>query len=129
MRWFLLLPLLVGCSQSELAGLQQKLDQYADLSANSQSLHGVLSGAALESAEKSLELQSELGLTQIGLARFEVLSAANGLGSGCLDLSDLELVNSKGELIRTSRSERVEFEVEYEPNFVITSLEVSENPC
>ena len=129
MRLLLLLPLLVGCSQSDATGLQQTLDEYASLSAQASPLGSVLTGDALASAQKSEELLENLGITQIGQAKFEVLAAAEGEGQGCLDLSGVELLNAKGERIIPSRPDRVAFEASYEANFLISSLVITEEPC
>ncbi len=129
MRLLLLLPLLVGCSQSDATRLQQTLDEYASLSAQASSLGSVLTGDALASAQKSEELLENLGITQTGLAKFEVLAAAEGEGEGCLDLSSVELLNAKGERIIPSRPDRVAFEASYEANFLISFLVITEEPC
>jgi hypothetical protein len=129
MRLILLLPLLVGCSQSDATGLQQTLDEYASLSAQASPLGSVLTGDALASAQKSEELLENLGITQIGQAKFEVLAAAEGEGQGCLDLSGVELLNAKGERIIPSRPDRVAFEASYEADFLISSLVITEEPC
>jgi hypothetical protein len=129
MRLLLLLPLLVGCAQSEQVMLQQTLDEYAKLSSQSDSLVTVLTGEALASAENSAQLLEKLGISQTGLARFEVSEAVNGLGRGCLDMSEVELVDAQGELIIPSRPDRVEFEAGYEQNFLISSLFISEQSC
>ncbi len=129
MRLLLLLPLLVGCSQSDATRLQQTLDEYASLSAPASSLGSVLTGDALASAQKSEELLENLGITQIGQAKFVVLAAAAGEGQGCLDLSGVELLNAKGERIIPSRPDRVAFEASYEANFLISSLVMTEEPC
>lgn len=129
MRLLFLLPLLVGCSQSELSALQRTLDQYAELTATKSSLASVLTGEALVSAEKSSRLLESLGITQSGLAEFEVLAASDGVGSGCLDLSAVELSNQKGERVQPSRPDRVEFEVKYEANFLISSISIGDEPC
>ena len=129
MRLLLLLPLLVGCSQSDATRLQQTLDEYASLSAQASSLGSVLTGDALASAQKSEELLENLGITQIGQAKFEVLAAAEGEGQGCLDLSGVELLNAKGERIIPSRPDRVAFEASYEANFLVSSLVMTEEPC
>ncbi len=109
--------------------LQQTLDEYAKLSSQSDSLVTVLTGEALASAEKSAQLLEKLGISQTGLARFEVSEAVNGLGRGCLDMSEVELVDAQGELIIPSRPDRVEFEAGYEQNFLISSLFISEQSC
>ncbi len=129
MRLLLLLPLLVGCSQSDATRLQQTLDEYASLSAQASPLGSVLTGDALASAQKSEELLENLGITQIGQAKFEVLAAAEGEGQGCLDLSGVELLNAKGERIIPSRPDRVAFEASYEANFLISSLVITEETC
>ena len=129
MRLLLLLPLLVGCSQTDATGLQQTLDEYASLSAQASPLGSVLTGDALASAQKSEELLENLGITQTGQAKFEVLAAANGQGEGCLDLSGGELLNAKGERIIPSRPDRVAFEASYEANFLVSSLVITEEPC
>lgn len=129
MRFLLLLPLLVGCSQSDATGLQQTLDEYASLSAQASPLGSVLTGDALASAQKSAELLENLGITQTGQAKFEVLAAAKGQGEGCLDLSGVELLNAKGERIIPSRPDRVAFEASYEATFMVSSLVITEEPC
>ncbi len=129
MRLLLLLPLLVGCSQSDATRLQQTLDEYASLSAQASPLGSVLTGDALASAQKSEELLENLGITQIGQAKFEVLAAAEGEGQGCLDLSGVELLSAKGERIIPSRPDRVAFEASYEANFLISSLVMTEEQC
>ena len=129
MRWLLLLPFLVGCSQSEVPDLQQSLDRYAELSSRSGSLESVLTGDALKSAQQSFQLLTDLKITQRGLARFEVLAAENGVGAGCLDLADVDFLNANGELIRPARQERVLFQARYQNNFMISSLVISEDPC
>lgn len=129
MRLLLLLPLLVGCSQSDSTRLQQTLDEYASLSAQASPLGSVLTGNALASAQKSEELLAKLGITQIGQAKFEVLAAAEGEGQGCLDLSGVELLNAKGERIIPSRPDRVAFEASYEANFLISSFVIMEETC
>lgn len=129
MRLLFLLPLLVGCSQSELPALQRTLDRYAELTAQGGSLESVLSGEALESAEKSNQLLESLGLSQSGLAKFELLAADEGMGKGCLDVSAVELFNQKGERVSPTRSDRVEFAVQYENDFSITSLSIGDQPC
>lgn len=129
MRFLFLLPLLVGCGQTDATRLQQTLDEYASLSARAGSLGTVLTGEALASANKSAELLENLGITQTGQAKFDVMAAADGIGQGCLDLSDVELLNTKGELIVPSRPDRVEFEAGYGPNFLISSLIITEQKC
>lgn len=129
MRLLFLLPLLVGCGQSELPALQRTLDRYAELTAQGGSLESVLSGEALESAEKSNQLLESLGLSQSGLAKFELLAADEGMGKGCLDVSAVELFNQKGERVSPTRSDRVEFAVQYENDFSITSLSIGDQPC
>lgn len=129
MRLLLLLPLLVGCSQSDATRLQQTLDEYASLSAQASQLGSVLTGDALASAQKSEALLENLGITQTGQAKFEVLAAAGGEGEGCLDLSGVELMNAKGERIIPSRPDRVAFEASYEANFLVSSLVITEEPC
>lgn len=129
MRLLLLLPLLLGCSQSDATRLQQTLDEYARLSAQASSLGSVLTGDALASAQKSEELLENLGITQTGQAKFELVAAAEGEGEGCLDLSGVQLLNAKGELIIPSRPDRVAFEASYEANFMISSLVITEETC
>jgi hypothetical protein len=129
MRLLLLLPLLVGCSQSDATRLQKTLDEYASLSAQASQLGSVLTGDALASAQKSEELLENLGITQIGRAKFVVLAAAEGEGEGCLDLSGVELLNAKGERIIPSRPDRVAFEASYEANFLVSSLVITEELC
>lgn len=129
MRLLFLLPLLVGCSQSELPALQRTLDRYAELTAQGSSLETVLGGEALDSAEKSNQLLQSLGLSQSGLAKFELLAAGEGIGRGCLDMSAVALFNQKGERVSPTRPDRVEFEVQYEDDFLISSLSIGDQPC
>lgn len=128
MRWIFLLPLLVGCSANDQIRLQQTLDEYALLSAQSRPLASVLTGEALQSAQRSSQLLQDLKISQRGLAEFEVWSAEAGVGSGCLDLSEVELVNEKGELVNPARPDRVEFQAHYADD-LISSLVISERPC
>lgn len=129
MKLLLLLPFLVGCGPSEQAELQKALNQYAELSAQSAPLEGVLTGEALKSSLKSADLLVAVGLTQQGKAIFEVQAAGEGLGIGCLDMSAVELINSQGERVRPIRPSRVEFEAQYEENFLISSLAISDKKC
>ena len=129
MRLLFLLPLLVGCSHSELPALQRTLDLYAELTAQGGSLESVLIGEALESAEKSRQLLASLGISQSGLAKFELLAAGEGMGNGCLDLSAVELFNRKGERVSPTRPDRVEFAVQYQADFLISALSIGDQPC
>jgi hypothetical protein len=129
MRWFLIVPLLVGCSASELQQIQSSFTNYAQLSARLAPLESVLSGPALESAQQSYQLLESLRLTQQGLASFEVQTAERGRATGCLDVGDVKFLNQKGELISPDRANRTTFTATYNSSFLITELLVSGEPC
>ncbi|CAB4549650.1 MAG: hypothetical protein F2536_04790 [Actinobacteria bacterium] len=129
MRWLILIPLLVGCTGSELQQIQNSLTNYAKLSARLAPLDSVLGGAALASAQQSYQLIESLQLTQQGLASFEVETAEQGRARGCLDVGEVKFRNQKGELIAPDRPARSIFSATYDSSFLITELRVSEEPC
>ena len=129
MRWLIMFPLLVGCAASEVDKVQTSLDRYASLSAAVAPLESVLGGPALASAQRNYQLLHSLELAQQGLASFEVSSAAGGFVSGCLDLSDVEFFNQRGELLEIDRQDRARFTATYDSEYLISSLEVSQESC
>lgn len=79
---------------------QVLLDQYALNAATTEALPKYLTADALESAIKSAELVSALGLQQIGTAIFENLEVRNNsLLSACLDVSNVQFVDSQGQSV------------------------------
>jgi hypothetical protein len=123
MRWLIMFPLLVGCAASEVDKVQTSLDRYASLSAAAAPLESVLSGPALASAQRNYQLLHSLELAQQGLASFEVSSAAGGF------VSDVEFFNQRGELLELDRQDRARFTATYDSEYLISSLEVSQEAC
>lgn len=117
---------LVGCAmEDEQIQLQQKLDSYAENAALGRNLELFLVGQALESAEQSAELMRSLGYQQKGVAKIRVDSAADGLGSGCLDLTAVRVVNPEGELVAIQRTDRLGFTFSYRADLLIEHIELS----
>jgi len=123
------LILVTGCSQSNAQVLiQQSLDGYAKAAASGSGLDRFLSGGALEAAEQGAALLADIGLSQLGSARFEVENVSDGQVSGCLDLSQVQVVDSSGGLLQPNRQERVGFSGRFASDYRLFELEVG-GPC
>lgn len=127
MRWLPILLLLTACSQGDADRVEQTLNQYAQLTQQGD-LSKVLSAEALVTAERSRELMQSLELSQQGFAEFDVQSASAGSAEGCVDFSEVEIVNAKGELMK-SQKDALRFSSSYDGNFLITRLNISDQPC
>ncbi len=127
MRWLPILLLLTACSQGDTARIEQTLNQYAQLTQQGD-LSTVLSSEALLAAESSRKLMKNLELRQQGAASFTVISASKGAAEGCVDLSEVEIVNAKGELINNPR-DVFRFSSSYDSSFLITKLNISDQLC
>lgn len=127
MRWLPILLSLTACSQGDAHRVEQTLNQYAQLTQQGD-LSKVLSAEALVTAERSRELMQSLELSQQGFAEFDVQSASAGSAEGCVDFSEVEIVNAKGELMK-SQKDALRFSSSYDGNFLITRLNISDQPC
>jgi hypothetical protein len=129
MRWLVLLPILSGCAAVDFERVEESLNQYAQIATKISALEKVLTGGALQSAIESAQLLEELQISQSGIASFELQEASAGNAKGCLDLSKVQFVDSSGEFLPLQREPRVKFSASYTPDFLISELEVSEQPC
>lgn len=129
MRWLVLLPILSGCAPVDFERVEESLKQYAQSATKISALEKVLTGGALQSALESAQLLEELQISQSGIASFELQEASGGKARGCLDLSKVQFVDSSGEYLPLQREPRVKFSASYTPDFLISELEVSEQPC
>ncbi|MFZ9744580.1 MAG: hypothetical protein ACO3BY_03550 [Aquiluna sp.] len=129
MRWLVLLPILTGCAAVDFERVEESLNQYAQSATKISALEKVLTGGALQSAIESAQLLEELKISQSGIASFELQEASGGKAKGCLDLSEVQFVDAGGEYLPVQREPRVRFSASYTPDFLISELEVSEQPC
>lgn len=135
-RTLLLLCLfLAGCSNPE-AALQSSLDQYATLTASSQSadLRSVLSGKALAAAMASQNLLAELGQLQLGQARFQVIKIQTDSSAlVCLDVSQVQFEDQSGEIVQNPlRQNKVELAVTFQkigPKALISDFQLTGEKC
>jgi hypothetical protein len=128
MRWLPFLLLLTGCSLSHEARLDTTLNRYAQLAFQSGDLGSVLRGEALLSAERSQKLMQDLKLTQQGVAVFSVQAASSGVAKGCVDLSGVSVVDSKGEILKTNGG-NLKFTAAYDLDFFINNLQIADENC
>lgn len=129
MRWLLLLPILTGCAVVDIDGVANSLNQYAQTATTVSSLDQVLTGSALQSAVQSAQLLEKLKISQSGVASFELQQASGGQARGCLDLSNVQFLSPSGEYLSPQREPRVRFSAKYTPEFLISELVISEQPC
>ncbi len=129
MRWLVFLPILTGCAPVDFERVEESLNQYAQSATKISVLEKVLTGGALQSAVEGAQLLEELQISQSGIASFELQEASAGKAKGCLDLSEVQFVDSSGEFLPLQREPRVKFSARYTPDFLISELEVSEQPC
>ncbi len=129
MRWLLLFPLLTGCAGVDFGRVEESLNYYAENATKISALPKVLTSSALQSATESAQLLERLKVRQSGIASFELQEVSGGKAKGCLDLSKVQFVGSSGEYLQVQREPRVRFSATYTPEFLISELEVSEQPC
>jgi hypothetical protein len=82
---------------------QAVLDRYAELAETGGAFSEVLTGSALLRAQASQTLIQGLGYSQRGRARFEIWTRSESAVSGCLDTSDVELIDQRGEFSTPTR--------------------------
>lgn len=122
-----LMTLLAGCEMTDTQlQLQRQLDGYAQNAASGENLEAYLTGEALESALQSAELMQSLGYQQLGFPKMLLLELSDGVGKGCLDLTEVRIVDSAGELVQQRRPERLSFQVSVDDQLRISSLSVGE---
>jgi hypothetical protein len=124
---FLLVFLLSSCS-APAANHQALLDKYAEITQSGGSFAGVLTQSALVQADASQRLLSDLGYTQRGRARFEIWSSSGTLVSGCLDLSEVVIIDSKGAFLNLAER-RSQFSATFTSGNLISNFEVSKEKC
>lgn len=122
-----LVILLSGCEMTDTQlQLQRQLDGYAQNAASGENLDTYLTGEALNSALQSAELMQSLGYRQLGIPKMLLLELSDGVGKGCLDLTEVRIVDSAGELVQQQRPERLSFQVRVDDQLRISSLSVGE---
>ena len=124
----LLLVLLLTSCADPAANPQAALNRYAEIAERGGELSEVLTQSALIQARASSELLQSLGFTQRGRAKFEIWSASNSLISGCLDLSDLEIIDRQGAFLSVGQR-RSAFIASITPDNQISQFEVSQERC
>jgi ABC-type enterochelin transport system ATPase subunit len=124
----LLLVLLLTSCADPAANPQAALNRYAEIAERGGELSEVLTQSALIQARASSELLQSLGYTQRGRAKFEIWSASNSLISGCLDLSDLEIIDRQGAFLSVGQR-RSAFIASITPDNHISQFEVSQERC
>jgi|GEM_PF-3093968 len=124
----LLLVLLLTSCADPAADPQAALNRYAEIAERGGELSEVLTHSALIQARASSELMQSLGYTQRGRAKFEIWSASNSLISGCLDLSDLEIIDRQGAFLSAGQR-RSAFIATITPDNQISQFEVSQERC
>ena len=124
----LLLVLLLTSCADPAANPQVALNRYAEVAERGGELSEVLTQSALIQARASSELLQSLGYTQRGRAKFEIWSASNSLISGCLDLSDLEIIDRQGAFLSVGQR-RSAFIASITPENQISQFEVSQERC
>lgn len=124
----LLLVLLLTSCADPAANPQAALNRYAEIAERGGELSEVLTQSALIQARASSELLQSLGYTQRGRAKFEIWSASNSLISGCLDLSDLEIIDRQGAFLSVGQR-RSAFIASITLENQISQFEVSQERC
>ena len=125
----LLALLLTGCTQSSDAQMSKALSEYAIAVRDSGNLTQILTGSALKSAEASRKLMLDLGLTQRGVARFEVDRTENRTLFGCLDLSEVRIYDRDGKSLSSREHNRLWFSSDFTNDFLIRELRIEDKPC
>ena len=113
---------------SESQALERQLQEYAAEAALAGDLEPFLTGDALESAQQSAQLIQDLGYRQQGRASFELHFAASGSARGCLDLSEVIFIDSRGAQVEIDREQRIEFDLDYDEDFRVSEIRLGE-PC
>lgn len=124
----ILLVLLLSSCSAVVADPQLLLNKYAETTESGGPLTEVLTQSAFIQADASRRLLNDLGYSQRGRARFEIWSASDFLVSGCLDLSEVVMVDSKGAFLPLVQK-RSQFSATITPENLISNFAVSKEQC
>ncbi len=109
--------------------MSRTLSEYANAVRDSSTLSEILTGSALKSAEATKKLMLDLGLTQRGVARFEVDRTQNRTLFGCLDLSEVRIYDIDGKSVSSRERDRLWFSSDFTNEFLISELRIEDKPC
>lgn len=109
--------------------MSKVLSEYAISVRDFRDLSQILTGSALKSAEASRKLMLDLGLTQRGLARFEIDRTQNRTLFGCLDLSEVRIYDRDGKSLSSRERNRLWFSSDFTNDFLINELRIEDKPC
>lgn len=124
---FLLVLLLSSCS-ANASEHEVTLNRYAQIVADGGELSEVLTQSALLQAQASRQLMEGLGYTQRGRANFEIWSFSNDSVSGCLDLTEVAVIDDRGSFLSLGKR-RSSFTATFTPESLISNFEVSKERC
>lgn len=132
----ILLSFLLSACTSEAAELEATLNSYArylEHPASESAATKNLSGAALEAARTSGSVLRDLGLRQIGSAKFEVQEISAGKAIACLDVSRTHFEDLSGRLLDLShRAQRLKMEIKFSvlaKRHIISDMNLLEGNC
>lgn len=124
---FLLVLLLSSCS-ANASEHEVTLNRYAQIVEDGGELKEVLTHSALVQAQASRALMEDLGYTQRGRAQFEIWSLSNDLASGCLDLTEVAVMDDQGSFLSLGQR-RSYFTATFTRESLISKFEVSQEEC
>ena len=105
-----------------------RLNRYAEIVEDGGELTEVLTHSALVQAQASRQLMEDLGYTQRGKAQFEIWSLSNDLASGCLDLTEVAVMDDQGSFVSLGQR-RSSFTATFTRESLISKFEVSQEGC
>jgi len=128
MHFGLLLILLLSSCSANASEHEVTLNRYAQIVEEGGELTEVLTHSALVQAQASRQLMEELGYTQRGRAQFEIWSFSKDLASGCLDLTEIAVVDDQGSFLSLGQR-RSSFTATFTRESLISEFEVGQEGC
>ena len=129
-----LLAALCSCTPAQMSpGAQpgekfaSALERYENLGQNEASYALALTGSALAAAIESQALLDSLDYQRLGKAKFEVISSSQSTATACMDLRDLQVLDSAGFPV-TNSLDRGTVLIEIE-NGLISKFELLGSRC
>lgn len=129
-----LLAALSSCTPAQMSpGAKQgdefaaALERYENLGKDEASYSLALTGSALAAAIESQALLDSLDYRRLGKAKFEVISSSQSTATACMDLRDLQVLDSAGFPVKNSL-DRGTVLVELEDG-LISKFELLGNRC